>query len=280
MAIYKQFLDPNTPAERIYGLHLIVKKNNNIFHTHNYHEFMLVESGEISNRYESGADILHAHQLCLIRDKDVHSIALNSEVESSIYNIGIPHKLFNKACEFYNIDPTYIFSSKGPLTVSLSKNEYDELIKKINAFSRADFGEKHARLFLNLLSELVFLILVSNKSKNNLSKYAPSWLVNLLTEINKPENFIAGLPKLLEMSDYSQEYITRSFRKYLNTSPTKYINSLRLRYAKDLIIERGASATDACYASGFNGETYFSKEFKKMFNITPKQMSRMKKTVQ
>lgn len=280
MAIYKQYLNPNISAQNIYGLNLTVKKRqNDIMHTHNYYEFMLVKTGKILHKHQCGENILNERQLCFIRPEDVHQVSSYSNEATSIYNIGITQKLLDKVFEFYDFDSTYIISSKEPIVVTLSANNFDNLCAKIDNFAASDFGEQHSKLFYNLLSEFLFLITSPQSFDCNYLPNTPNWLLKIIKEMQQPDNFIKGLPKLLSITTYSQEYISRCFKKYLNLTPTQYINSLRLKYAKKLILDDNVPISEACYACGFNCEGYFYKEFKKMFSMTPNQMKKYKDSV-
>lgn len=105
---------------------------------------------------------------------------------------------------------------------------------------------------------------------------APRWLYQILLDMSHPENFIAGLPRMLEMSHVSQEHLTRIFKKYLGVTPTNYINDLRLKYASDLITKKNIDITDACFASGFNNISHFYHTFKKKYGCSPKQFIKQK----
>lgn len=277
MPIHKQYLNPNISSQNIYGMNLsVVKRENNIMHTHNYHEFMLVKKGEILHKYQTGEEILKEHQLCFVRASDFHSISLFSKEAAEIYNIGITERLFEKVFNYYNCDYTFLISSQKPVVINLSMADFEILCKKIDFFSNAIFGDLHSKMFYNLLSEFAFLI--STPQKHNLYNLqnVPNWLLKIIKEMQKPDNFIEGLPKLLSITTYSQEYISRCFRKYLGLSATEYINSLRLNYAKKLILEDNIPISQACYECGFNCEGYFYKEFKELFSMTPKQMKNHK----
>ena len=280
MNINKQYLDPDTPAQNIYGLHLNVKRNNNISHTHNYHEFMLITSGSVLHKANGESDILSEHTLCFIRSNDIHSVSKFGDDDAKIFNVGIPINHFNKAVQYYDVDSTFLFSSNKPINVSLTSEEYNELNRKIDIFSKIEYGELHGKLFKNLLSELLLLLIIPRENKLGFeySSNIPNWLQKLINDMRNPEYFIEGLPKLLSLTNYSQEYVTRSFRKHINMSPTQFLNFLKLSYAKKLIVEENLPIIDACFQSGFNCEGYFYKEFKKMYSMTPKQMLKMKET--
>lgn len=101
----------------------------------------------------------------------------------------------------------------------------------------------------------------------------PEWMDNVITQMNKPENYIPGLPRLLETAHMSQEHITREFRKYLNVTPTEFINSRRILYAADLVLEGKKSITEICFASGFNNVGYFYRKFRSQLGCSPKKYS-------
>jgi len=99
----------------------------------------------------------------------------------------------------------------------------------------------------------------------------PVWLAEIITEMSKPESFIAGLPKLLELAHSSQEHITREFRRHLDLTPTEFINLKRLNYAAELILESKMEITDICFACGFNNLSHFYHCFKNQYGCSPKQ---------
>ncbi len=86
------------------------------------------------------------------------------------------------------------------------------------------------------------------------------------------EHFTAELTtkQLSERFGYSEAYFCRIFKKATGLSVISYINTLRLetacKYLKD-----GESITYAALISGFKDVSYFSKQFKAQYNMTPKK---------
>ena len=60
----------------------------------------------------------------------------------------------------------------------------------------------------------------------------------------------------------------RLFREKLRTTPGNYVLRYRLEKACDLMRE-GSSVTDAAFAAGFQGLSYFSESFRKVYGIRP-----------
>lgn len=111
----------------------------------------------------------------------------------------------------------------------------------------------------------------SIENDNREEELFPKWLLELDQEMNKRENYIVGLPRMIEISMYSQEHLNRTFKRYLKTTPTEYINTKRLGYASELLIEQKYAIADICYMVGFNNLSHFYSVFKKEYKCTPNQ---------
>ena len=79
---------------------------------------------------------------------------------------------------------------------------------------------------------------------------------------------IADLARLCYFSEY---HFMRFFKKYVGMSCLDYIKNLRLEKAAELL-EQGASSTlDVSLSVGFRNLSYFHREFKKKYGVTPKK---------
>lgn len=75
--------------------------------------------------------------------------------------------------------------------------------------------------------------------------------------------------ELAALSNMSLSTFERRFKKYLGTSPAQYIKNVRVQEACFMLRE-GHSIQDVAYSTGFCDQSYFSKEFKRLMNTTPK----------
>ena len=76
---------------------------------------------------------------------------------------------------------------------------------------------------------------------------------------------------LASLCNISVVHLRNCFIKNFALSPVKYINFLKLTRAKELLESGMYTVGDACFLSGYNDESYFSREFKKSFKKSPKE---------
>lgn len=78
-----------------------------------------------------------------------------------------------------------------------------------------------------------------------------------------------SIPMLAKLCGISETYFRKLFLLEFGISPSKYIRNKRLILARELLNSGEFSVADAAIASGFNDVSYFSREYKKMWDVTP-----------
>lgn len=76
---------------------------------------------------------------------------------------------------------------------------------------------------------------------------------------------------LAELCGVSQVYLRNLFVRRFALSPIRYINRLKMTRAEELLSSQMYGVSDVCFLSGFRDESYFSREFKKYFGVTPSE---------
>lgn len=79
---------------------------------------------------------------------------------------------------------------------------------------------------------------------------------------------------LASLCGISAVHLRNTFIKKFATSPIKYINELKMTRARDLLRSQFYTVKQVCSLSGYNDESYFSREFKKAFNVTPREYAK------
>jgi signal transduction histidine kinase/DNA-binding response OmpR family regulator/ligand-binding sensor domain-containing protein len=68
----------------------------------------------------------------------------------------------------------------------------------------------------------------------------------------------------------SNSQLYRKIKQIFGFTPGDLIRTIRLKYAAELLRKNVLTVSEVCYQSGFNNRSYFYREFKKMYNTTPK----------
>ncbi|WP_428228971.1 hybrid sensor histidine kinase/response regulator transcription factor [Flavobacterium sp.] len=68
----------------------------------------------------------------------------------------------------------------------------------------------------------------------------------------------------------SNSQLYRKIKQLFGFTPGDLIRTIRLKYAAELLRKNKLTVSEICYQSGFNNRSYFYREFKKLYNTTPK----------
>lgn len=146
------------------------------------------------------------------------------------------------------------------------------------------------------ISELELYIKNILRSKTNLKRHFIQF-GNLSVQHpikNRDQQFIekitAVIHKNIDNSEFEVSFITKELgigrtllhtklKQILDLSATEFINTVRLREAQKLLIEMpDLNMSEVAYKVGFSDPNYFSRTFKKTFNISPTDFRNNKTT--
>ncbi|WP_018758301.1 AraC family ligand binding domain-containing protein [Paenibacillus terrigena] len=82
------------------------------------------------------------------------------------------------------------------------------------------------------------------------------------------------LDQFSQLTGLSKYYLVRSFTREKGISPYSYLETTRINNAKRLL-ESGVSPSEVAFLCGFSDQSHFTKFFKKLIGLTPKQYMRV-----
>lgn len=80
-----------------------------------------------------------------------------------------------------------------------------------------------------------------------------------------------SISKMANKLHFTPTYLSKLFKKEVGMSMQLYILNLRLEFAADLLLGCSLSINEIATASGFNTTSYFIKQFKKKYGVTPRK---------
>ena len=75
---------------------------------------------------------------------------------------------------------------------------------------------------------------------------------------------------------YNKKYLSHHFKRVFGMGVSEYLNTLRISYAVSLIDQRHLFVQEIAFRCGYKDPFYFSRVFKKIIGISPKEMIKMK----
>lgn len=80
-----------------------------------------------------------------------------------------------------------------------------------------------------------------------------------------------SVSKLAMMCGYSDTYFMKLFKKTTGITCVDYLNGIRLGQAANHLLATASSIIDIAFAVGYNNVSYFNRQFKAVYNMTPKE---------
>ncbi len=237
-------------------------------HCHDFYEIFYVVSGKAIHRINDTTQVISEGSLFFLRPNDLHTYSFLNHYDMELLSCGIQPELVGSTCRFLGLDCGFIYAPKLPPYLIVESSRRFDILEDLKQIARIPAGDKRTQYFLSIFPKLLYLF---HNSQPVSPVILPLWLKNLLEEMERPENFVAGLEKMLVLSNVRQEHLNREFRRCLDITPTEYINMKRMNYAGKLLLERKHEILDICFLCGYNNLSYFYRIFQKQYHCTPWQ---------
>lgn len=251
---------------------VVVLKQNRVeqtypIHSHSFYEYFLVVGGRALHEVNGTTQLLERGSLVLVRPDDEHCYKDYGSPQFIFYNAGIPEAMMASLDTLYGGGIKALTALPLPKQVQLNEGQTQRLETELEQLRMLRPGQKRDALFSVVLAQVIYYVLTGEAGDEK--HRVPEWMARVLSEMEKEENFVVGLPRLLALSHYSQEHINREFRRYLDMTPTQYINEKRLRCAYRLLTTTRLSVMEVCGRCGFQNISHFYTCYRSYFGHAP-----------
>lgn len=169
-----------------------------------------------------------------------------------------------------NICSNNFFSEKDQILTTGFSETLVELFKRSIEIAKDDsilLQQRLAGIVMNILTESLFL------AKRNISRKEKSHDVIDRAKAIMYENYNEDIDlesiAIKLCSSYSR--FRKIFKKYTGYSPADYFQEIKIRKAKELLLESQLTLKEICYELNFSSYEYFLTRFKKRTGLSPHQ---------
>ncbi len=173
----------------------------------------------------------------------------------------------------FTLEPVYRKKHSFNSKLRLTNNELLTINKMVNLLDRELL--KQAKGF-QFLACSIFMQIVGYISR--CYEHSSSPTSQSLLRIGESISFIENnyhqpitLEQLAGMAHMSRRSFQRIFRTIIGDSPINYLLQLRLSRAKELLQNRTMSITQVAFDTGFQDSNYFSRKFRQIYSMSPRQ---------
>ena len=233
-------------------------------HFHDYYVIGFIEKGKQLLFYNNNEYLLKAGDILLLNPLDSHSCDSEDGKALDYLCLNISKGVMKKiAKEIFTI--AYLPEFKTP--VIFSSDLVDDLKLLHEMIMKKERGFFKEELFYLLLEQLIkeYAVLKPDKSfefKEPFKK-AKQFLDN-----NYEKQI--SLHELSQISGMNKYTLIRNFTHEMPITPYQYLETIRINQAKKLL-EAGNDLTETAILSGFSDQSHFTRFFKKLIGLTPKQ---------
>ena len=249
-------------------------------HNHDFHELVVVLAGHgyhitQEEQYEvNSGDVFIIPPNQLHRYSDTNNLKLVNVMFWS-NRIPLPCADFSELSGFhalFSLEPKLRAKQGFEARLKLTTDQL-QLIEGIINSMRGELKERKLGYrskvmiyFLNLVCELSrFYSSIESKSTRSMMRIS-----RLLSYLEANYQKKITMNDMTNLAKTSTSSLNRFFLDILGVSPGKHLLLLRLKKAKELILNSNHSITEVAFFTGFNDSNYFSRQFKKVYRMSPK----------
>jgi len=247
---------------------------NMLYHSHTFFEIAYIVSGNADHLINGHIEQISAGDVLFLRPGDMHMYICNENNPEFLHRdilLGVP--LWNRVLDFLDNESIREMLARLPCRSRIGNAQLQFLEEE---FTHIDASADPAEQMPMLLSATVSLLssLLSGAS-NKQTKGYPLWLSQLISQINTSRAMQMSkrdITRLMSSFSYNPSYISRTFKKYTGVNMSEYINDLRFSTAYTLLQYTDFSVEKVIEYIGLNNKSYFYREFKQRYHMTPKKV--------
>lgn len=249
-------------------------------HSHQFHELVIVQDGEGLHLTEKEQYPIQAGDTFLIRGNMRHGYK-NTE------NVTLVNVLFNPTRlslpmsqlrdlpgyhALFRIEPKLRDLNRFQHRLRLSPTEMTDVTAMIAQLEH-EVKSKQPGYRFQACAHLMTLLTYISRSYSQPDRHTDRPLFHMgevLSFIEQHYKEAITIGQLTKRAHMSESTLTRTFKRVLNRSPIEHVIHVRVQKSAEFLKQGDVRITDAAYECGFSDSNYFSRQFRQVLGVSPK----------
>ena len=244
-------------------------------HWHEEAELTLITKGSCIYQIDLVDYEVNEGDLLFIPPLLLHSIRLNGTddfcSETYVFHVNFLGGNATDICSTRYLTPMINHELTLPYHISSTHPAHHSLhecfIKMASLYTEQTFGYEIA--LKSVLLQALFLLLQYSTTESATISASSDKLKNVLDYIDLHYAEPLTISELAELCYFSEYHFMRFFKKYMGESAMEYVRNVRLAKAAELFEQGAQSSLEVSLSCGFNNLSYFHREFKEKYGMTP-----------
>ena len=275
---YMTNLDMVSPFANINAAFNFVNKDFPYIHNHTFWEIILMTQGSCVHTINNNPHTMTRGDAVIVYPGAEHKIeAILSENNEKLPTEHIAFHFSSNVAE--NIINTYsnsgFFKKDEPYYLQINEKKLTNLINKL-IIIQLQSREKYEANILLIINK-IFINYIEQCINTEPNNYCyPTWLNNLLQQLNKPSSFNKSVKLLAKDTPYSYSRLSSLFKEYTNMSILEYITETKIKYAARLLKRTDMNILYISTYLGYDSIASFNRNFKRILGVTPSEYRKNK----
>ncbi len=266
--------EPDDPSQHPHDL-------TEIEHSHDFCELSIVTRGQGIQSLE-GMDLpITAGDVFLLQGRQRHYFHDRKSLE--LYNvmydparIALPENELRRMpgyCAMFMLEPTYRKQHRFASCLHLKRLQLAHVEAICDEMKTECTGRKPGCEIV-LRAKLLELIAFLSRAYMQGESTETRALLRVGEVIGAMENDFSKdwkLDELAKIAHMSKSSLLTVFRKATGQTPIDYLMRLRIQRAMEMLLNTDRTITEIAFAAGFNDSNYFTRQFKKVTGLPPRQ---------
>lgn len=239
-------------------------------HFHDYYEVLLYLEGDIRHICETNTFLPQRGDLLVVPPGCLHTSRITAEETQYTRHV---FYLYPTAFDAYQgrslLD--FLDADHGrPFLSAFKGSALDHVLTLLEALDAALLSDAPDDKALSqaLIIQLFHIFNRQTRRDTRSDAYFPQNVVEIQKYLDEHFTEVSTVAEVAEHFFYSREYVSRLFKRHLNTTVADYVLNRRISHSQTLIAA-GLPLIDVCFQSGFGSVSTFIRAFRSITGMTP-----------